>query len=397
MNKTKRILIILLCLLGLALSVELCLVYYNANFVESAKPSICAINDMFDCDSVARTQYSQFLGVPLSLWGIILYVFVLFLTFVDKLQKIKFLGILKVFKNQTSYIFCISLLSFCISMTLAGISIFKINSVCIFCLMTYCIDLIIALVAKDWGHGILWELKNSIIDFIDALKNKLNAFLFIIIILLFAGILCYTNNKHMLAPQIVKQQEMLSAFKTYEKYANGYELGPDNADVVIHEYIDFNCGGCFMASLYLHRIIKEFENVKVIQHNVPLDKVCNHNMQFDGHKNSCLKSRYALAAEKQNKYWRMADILFAEAPEDEKGIIEKARLADFDIKKLKHDANSEEIKKELENSILEADSKGVDGTPTLFINMKKQLGVGSYPDFKAIIIEQGGKEKQENK
>ena len=178
MNKTKRILIILLCLLGLALSVELCLVYYNANFVESAKPSICAINDMFDCDSVARTQYSQFLGVPLSLWGIILYVFVLFLTFVDKLQKIKFLGILKVFKNQTSYIFCISLLSFCISMTLAGISIFKINSVCIFCLMTYCIDLIIALVAKDWGHGILWELKNSIIDFIDALKNKLNAFLY---------------------------------------------------------------------------------------------------------------------------------------------------------------------------------------------------------------------------
>ncbi len=397
MNKSKRISIILLCLIGLALSVELCLVYYSANFLESAKPSICAINDMFDCDSVARTQYSQFLGVPLAAWGIILYLFVLFLTFSDKLQKIKFFSILKVFKNPASYIFCISLLSFCISMTLAGISIFKINSVCIFCLMTYCIDLIIALVAKDWGHGILWELKNSIKDFIDAIKNKLNAFLFLIIVLIFAGILYYTNSKHIFTPQIIKQNEMLNAFKSYEKYANGYKLGPDNADVVIHEYIDFNCGGCFMANLYLHRIISEFENVQVIQHNVPLDKTCNHNMKIDGHKNSCLKSRYALAAEKQNKYWRMADILFAETPEDEKTIIEKARLANFDVKKLKHDANSEAIKKELEDSILEADSKEVNGTPTLFINMKKHLGIGSYPDFKALITEQGGKEKQDNK
>ena len=89
MNKTQRISTTLLSLIGLALSIELCIVFYNANFAQNAAPSICAINEMFDCDSVAKTSYSQFLGIPLALWGVCLYLFFLFMTYVDKIQNIK--------------------------------------------------------------------------------------------------------------------------------------------------------------------------------------------------------------------------------------------------------------------------------------------------------------------
>ena len=89
----------------------------------------------------------------------------------------------------------------------------------------------------------------------------------------------------------------------------------------------------------------------------------------------------------------MADLLFVTSPESEKEIIEEARLLDFDIKKLKQDANSEEIKEEIKKSILEADSKEVNATPTLFIGMKRQLGIGSYNELKQIVLEQGGKLK----
>ncbi len=393
MSKTKKIIILILCLIGLGLSLELCNVYYHANFAHSAAPSICAINDAFDCDSVAKTSYSQFLGVPLALWGILLYLFVLFMLFVDKLQNLKFLGFLKVFKNPLSYIFCISLLSFCISMVLGCISIFKINSVCIFCFMTYFIDLLIALTAKDWKGGIFKELKDSIFDFYEAIKVKRYAFWFIMLVLLAASILTYTKISNILAPQEAKRQELLKTIGETKEYVNGNEMGNANADVVIHEYMDFNCGGCFIANLYLQRIVKEFENVKVIQHNVPLDITCNHNMQHSGHKNSCLKAYYAHAAAKQNKYWEMSDLLFGENPENEKEIIEKARLLDFDIKKLKEDANSEEVKQEIKDSIAEADTKKVDGTPTMFIGIKQILGVDSYPKFKQLVIEQGGREK----
>ena len=170
MTKGKRIGITILSLIGLALSIELCIVFYNANFVPDAAPSICAISETMDCDSVAKTSYSQFLGIPLALWGLCLYLFFLFMTYVDKLKNIKFLGFLNVFKNPTSYIFCVGILSFTISMVLAGISVLKINSICIFCFMTYIVDLLIALTAKNWGSGALFELKNSINDFVEAIK-----------------------------------------------------------------------------------------------------------------------------------------------------------------------------------------------------------------------------------
>ncbi len=396
MSKIKRILITILCLVGLGLSIELCVVYFNANFVENAAPSICAINDAVDCDSVAKTTYSQFWGIPLSLWGVFLYLFILFMTFVDKLKNLPLLGFLKVFKNQTSYIFCVSLLAFCLSMILGTISIVKINSICVFCFLTYLVDLLIALTSKNWGKGIFYELKNSINDFIEAIRVKAYALAFLSVVLVFICCIDYFILSNVLTPQVKQVQEMKQYFKNYEKLADKNILGPEDADVVIKEYIDFNCGGCFLVNLYIHRIIDEFENVKVIQYNLPLEKVCNPNMLYDGHKNSCLKASYALAAENQNKYWEMSDILFSKSPNSEKEIIEQARLLDFDIKKLKTDANGEEVKNKISDLIGNADAESIEGTPTLIIGVKHYVGVTNFEDFKKIIIENGGKQKQIN-
>lgn len=415
MTKNKRIWVSVLCLIGLALSVELCIVYYNANFVQDAAPSICAISESMDCDGVAKTAYSQFFGVPLALWGVFLYLFILFMTFVDKIKKLPLLGFLQVFKNQQSYICCLSALAFILSMCLACISVFKIDSICLFCLMTYFVDLIIALVTKEWKIPVtnssldsfssldekqnykidlLFELKNSINDFIDAIKVPKYALSFLAVVSVFVGFLYVTSNSNILAPQL-ERQKMFQAMANSVKLAqyNGNELGNPNANIIIHEYMDFNCGGCFLAHIYLHRIVSEFENVKVIQHNLPLERVCNSNMQHEGHKNSCLKSKYALAAKKQNKYWQMADIIYIDSPDDEKQILEAARLADFDIKKLKEDAHSEAVAKEIQEGIAEANSKGIYGTPTLIIGIKTMLGVKKYEEFKQTIIELGGKEK----
>lgn len=394
MSKTRRIILTILAIIGFALSVELCVVYYNANFAVNAHPSICAINDMVDCDSVARTSYSQFFGIPLSLWGVLLYFIFLFLTYVDKLQNIKFLGFLKVFKNPLAYIFSIGLFSFVMSMILGCISVFKINSICIFCFMTYFTNLLIAITAKTKDYSVIGNFKQSILDFVEALRVKKYAFWFSLIVLACISVLVYTSVSNVLSPQIAKQIELKKQSKFYKGITNGREMGPNDANIVIEEYMDFNCPRCLVAHLYMHRIVDEFKNVKVIQHNLPLEKACNHNMQIEGHKNSCLKSSYALAAAKQNMYWEMADILFVENPETEKEILEEARLLDFDIKKLKEDANSEEIKQEITDSVAEADKNEIVGTPTLIIGINKILGVGTYPEFKEKVIELGGIEKE---
>ncbi len=406
MKKSKRIIITLLASAGLVLSIELCFIYYNANFAVNAKPSICSINSSLDCDSVARTAYSQFLGIPLACWGVFLYCFFLFMAFADKLQNIRFLGFLKVFKNPSSYIFCIALFSFVMSMCLFFISWLKIDSFCIFCLMTYFIDLFIAITAKNRGTAedelnnkkrlsAADEFKISFNDFLDAVKIKGYLIAFIFVVLIASGVLAYTEISDILAPQVSIQKELKKSFKQYSGDIDGTRIGGSDAELVIHEFMDFNCKGCFIADLYIHRIMNEFENVAVVQHNMPLDGACNHNLQKGkGHDGSCLKSYYALAAANQNKYWQMGAVLFDDEIKSEKEILEKARLIDIDIRKLKADAHSEEVKQEVADSIKEADSRGIDGTPTLFIGLKKIEGIGPYPDFKNIIIEQGGKEKK---
>lgn len=390
MTKTKRTIITLLSLTGLALAIELCLVYYNANFAADAKPSICAINDMMDCDSVAKTPYSQFLGVPLALWGVCLYLFFLFMTFADKISNLRFLGFLKVFKNPRSYIFCISILSFCISMVLAGISVLKINSVCIFCFMTYFVDLLIAITAKEKGVSLVSDIKTSFKDFIDAVKVPNYLFAFGTIVLIGIAALVYTSGTDVLAPQMARLKTFRKAFDSSIP-TEGNKMGNPEASLQIDEYMDFNCGGCFLAQVYLHRIMAEYDNVKVIQHQVPLDSECNpHIKEGNGHKNSCLKSRYALAAAKQGKYWQMGQALFEPDINEEKEIIDAARLLELDIKQLKEDAASQEIKKELEDMLKDADEKGIDGTPTIYIGMKKIVGAGKYQEFANTVREQGG-------
>lgn len=292
--------------------------------------------------------------------------------------------------------FCVGLFSFIVSMSLGAISVLKINSICIFCFMTYFVNLLIAIASITKEFTVVQAVKNSFNDFVEAIKVKQNAFWFFLLCLLMASILSYTTVSNILTPQVERQKQMKLFMNDYDSITEANAIGPKDAEIVINEFIDFNCGGCFMAHVYLHRIVHEFSNVKVVQNNLPLEKTCNPNMMHDGHKNSCLKTSYALAAKKQNKYWQMADLLFGSSPETEKEIIEEARLLDFDIKKLKQDANSDEIKNEIVKSIAEADSKEVSGTPTLFIGVRKIIGVGSYPALKQIVLEQGGKLKNIN-
>lgn len=390
----KKLAINILSIIGLILSIELCVVFINANFIDGASPSICAINEAYDCDKVAKSPFSQFLGVPLSLWGVILYVFFLVMNNVEKLKTKKFLGFLEVFKNPNSYMHCIGVIAFIFSMFLAFISKVLIESVCIFCLITYFINLAIALVAKQWGAGFFFEIKNSFKDFLSAIKQPKYAIAFVLVVLMATGCLYYLETTKVLTPNV-----WYTSKQAKEKTIHGIRgnvLGNENATIIINEYMDFNCGGCFFANVYLHRAAMEFENIKIIQHNLPLEKECNHNMKFDGHKGSCMKSRYALAAAKQNSYWDMSNILFfAQDIQTEADILKYAKKIKLNTKKLEADANSEEIKKELEESILDADEKEVRATPTIFIGIKKLEGVPSYPEFKQMIIEQGGIEKQQ--
>lgn len=376
-------LILLLVIIGVALCLDLTYVFYKANFLDVALPSFCTVNELIDCDGVAKTSYSLSMGVPNSIWGLILYSVILMLLFVDKI-KAKFPNsIFNVFKNPRSYIAALSLLAFIISMVLAFISIKIIHKICYLCFCTYFVDLSIALLARTKGFFI-HDIKTTVLDFIDGAKKHF--ILFLVVFVTFIAALIYLDSTLVASPKLKKEREMKEFFNAKEnKYSiKGNVLGNKNAKVKINVYSDYNCPFCKVVNIMVHKLAKGGK-VVVEEVNFPLDTSCNSKIRntLGGHDNSCQYARYALAAKNQGKFWGVADILFYKHPNNTEELteyIKKAHLG-IDIDKLIKDAQSEEIDKIIQADIEKAYASGINATPSLEINDVVYVGAMPYNDL----------------
>jgi len=390
----KTLWIQILSILGLAVSIKLAMIYYSANFDSYALSSFCSINDFIDCDGVARTTLSQVFGIPLAYWGIFLYVIFLFLTLVDKLKNVKILKFLEVFKNPNSYISVLGLISFMCSMVLAGISLFKIHKLCILCVVTYFIDLIIAIIASNCSiKELISNIKTTCIDFIDGVKKYTKTF--IVLLLLFVSFLAYSGITLNFVPHIKKHNSIMKYRKiTHNPYRiNGNVLGNPNGNVVIELYSDYVCPLCYIHNIMLHQIAKEYKNIKIVHHNYPFDKECNPYMQINMHPGACFMSKVAIASREQGDYWGMSSLLYEKQPRNLKEALELAEELNLDKELLKKDMNSEKTLSEITTEIELGNNLNIDATPTMYINGEKYVGVKPYYVLKEIMVKHGAKRK----
>lgn len=397
----KTIIISILVLLGLLVTVDLAYIYHEANFNQYALPSFCSVSDLIDCDGVARTTESQFLGVPLAYWGMFLYAFILMLLGVDSLKKVPGLKFLEVFKNKFHYIASLGLISFTISMILLFISLFQIHKICVMCAVTYVINLVIGIVAVEGIQGkFIGAVKQSWNDFVDALKPLPYRVAFIIVMLCAGAFLGWTFTSAKFSPALKNQRGYGEFLKTkVNKYAvKGNLLGSDAKDaVVLNIYSDYMCPMCSVFNMMVHKAAQEFSNVRVEHHSLPLDTECNRYMYQEFHHGSCTMARYAEAAHMQGKFWEVNSLFFEKKPATEDEVINLLQESGFDLDmdKLKKDAKSLKVKNIINRDIDYAVEKGQIGTPTMNIDDDFEMGIpkGGYPGLKKWIIEHGGKQK----
>ena len=398
----RKIAIGFIAFVGFVTTINLAVIYYNVNFTENPAPSFCSISEFIDCDSVAKTIDSQFLGIPLACWGMFLYLFIGLMMAAKKLAQYKLFKFLEVFKNPYSYIAALGLISFTISMILLCVSLFQIKKLCILCAFTYVLDLAIGLLAFDYSKGgFINVFKTSFVDFVDALKIKKYLITFIILAVAASGFLTYTSLSYVFAPHVKNIKAIKKYVKMKEKGENPYAitgnvLGNPNGDVKLHLYSDFRCPICAVYNIIIHKVVQEFENVEVIHHDYPLDTECNKYMQRPFHYGSCVLARYGYAAEKQGNYWGFASQIYLKQPQVEPDIWMIGLKSGFDLDKFRTDVMSKESKENILNDIDEAVKLGLKGTPAVRINDSEEIAPGVMADYKLreYLIKAGGKLKQ---
>ena len=212
-NKLSKIrlgIILALIVAGIIMCIDLGYIFYKTNFFDTYTPSFCNVSELIDCDGVARTPYALSMGVPNALWGLILYLVILMLVFVDKIQE-KFKNtIFDVFENPRSYITALGLLSFVISMILAYISIAKIEKICVVCLCTYIVNFAIAITART-KKGFIYDIITTVVDFIKGAKKHF--VLFLIVLITFVSTLVYLDKTLVFSPVLKKQRTQKNFMK----------------------------------------------------------------------------------------------------------------------------------------------------------------------------------------
>ncbi len=393
----KKVTIFILALLGFVTTIKLALIYYDANFNPYALPSFCSVNEFIDCDGVAKTNESQFFGIPLAYWGLFFYSFIFLMLGAEKLKDFKLFNFrifkfMEVFKNPLSYIAMLGIIAFSISMTLLFVSLFEINKLCILCAVTYVINLLIGLAALDYKNGhIVKAFKDSVSDFFDAIKNKAYLIAFVLVMILAVCGLYYTTTSYVFTPQVKRQKE-LGEFVNAKgnKYAvSGNILGDEDAKLVVYTYTDFNCPICEAYNIMIHKAAKELKGVKFVHKNLPLDTECNPFLKAPFHYGSCTMARYAMAAEKQGKFWAVNSKFFELHPQSEEEILKIAKDLKLDTEKLKQDANSKEIRDELAKEIEMAASQGINGTPATKVGNEVFVGIKPYSKLIEILEDAG--------
>ncbi len=390
----KKLTIQILTAVGFILTIKLACIYYVANYEKYALSSFCSINDFIDCDGASKSSVSQFWGIPLAYWGMLFYITVFFLTLVDKLKQVKFLKFLEVFKQPMAYITFLGTIAFTCSMVLAGLSLFKIHKLCVLCVITYIIDLIIALVASSGKFSrIVSDFKTTFVDFVAGAKKYPKTF--VVLLVLAISFFTYSGVTYNFVPHIKKQKAILKyrdiKFNPYR--VKGNTLGSEKADVVIELYSDYVCPLCYIHNIMLHQAVRDFSNIKIIHHNYPFDKECNPYISVNMHPNACFMARGAIAARNQGNYWEMSSLLYENQPKNMTDMLKLAGQLEFDKDKFTADFNSNETAKEIESELKKAVDLNIDSTPTMYVNGDKIVGVKPYYELKEILIKHGAKHR----
>jgi protein-disulfide isomerase len=159
--------------------------------------------------------------------------------------------------------------------------------------------------------------------------------------------------------------------------------GNPDASIVVQEFSDLQCPACKDAHSTTKEILEEFgDEIMLEYYHFPLDY---HLMAKEA-------AEAAECANDLGKFWEFVDIAFANSPNlENKALKQYADILGLDREKFDACLDSGAKRDIVEMDKREGINKGVQGTPTFFINGKK-LNNRAYESFKEAIEEELGNE-----
>ena len=132
------------------------------------------------------------------------------------------------------------------------------------------------------------------------------------------------------------------------------------------EYGDFECPYCGQAEPVVRALLSNFGDLRYVWRHLPLTDV---------HPNAALSAEAAEAADRQGAFWPMHDLLLEHQQELRPvHLVRYAADLGLDVDRFREDLRRHVGADRIADDIDSAGSSGVSGTPTFFINGRRQYG-----------------------
>jgi len=159
--------------------------------------------------------------------------------------------------------------------------------------------------------------------------------------------------------------------------------GAIDAPVTVVEYGDFECPYCGQAEPVVRELIRGFSDVRYVWRHLPLNDV---------HPHAQLAAEAAEAAADQDAFWEMHDLLLdnqdALQTDD---LIAYADQLGLDVERFTDSLREHSGAARVAEDIDGADLSGVSGTPTFFINSRRQHGAYDIASLSAAVRAAGAR------
>jgi protein-disulfide isomerase/uncharacterized membrane protein len=359
-----------LALAGLTNAIYLSISHYRV-YTDPAYESFCAISKAVNCDTVSQSPYSIFLGVPVPVWGVIGFAFILFfLPFaVDRSAGRK---------RMWSVLFLILFGYSIYSIILAAISSVIIHSYCVMCLLSFAITFLLTyftwLIRSrfDPAGGLMAGVRADVQFFMQRRGQT-------------AGIVGLFSAGLILTVAFFPVYWSFQPAEVTTRVPSGVTadghpwIGNPDAEIVIIEYTDYMCFQCNKTHYYLRKLMASYPGkLKIVHRHFPMDHKVNPLVEVPVHHGSGALAMLAIYAQTQGKFWEMNDYLFANAREVEQiDLRSAAAAAGLDARRLAAALSDPSIRSKLRRDILSGLKTGVRGTPTFSIN--ESLYSGQLP------------------
>jgi protein-disulfide isomerase/uncharacterized membrane protein len=369
--------VILLALAGLANSIYLAVSHYRV-YTDIGYRSFCAISKAINCDTVSQSSYSVILNIPVPVWGVIGYTFLILFLILSSGTSLK-QGRAWSLAILIAAIFC------CISIGLALILTTFINSYCIMCILSYGINFALlyltALSRRRFAaDGFIHGLRQDVDIFMK--KKMRSAFVFLpFLIIVGIGLVnfpAYWN--------VASGADWTDIPRGITKDGHPW-IGAEFPDLTIVEFSDYLCFQCKKMHYFLRQMVAQNpQKIRLVHYHFPMDHEVNIIVKEPFHVGAGKMALTAIYAASQGKFWEMNDLLFNLAGKEKQISLKKlAARTGLESDKLARAINSQSMRRRLKVDIWTALRLRMTGTPSFLVNGRVYQGQLPPEVFKNIL------------